>query len=575
MSTTTEILSVFLLSLLMNLYDYEGLSYMKNELHFGDNLEVMQDMPSQSYHLTYLDPPFKSGRNYNIFLDDSKAQKKAFEDTWHWDKKAIEIRDTISNYNGRYPELEPIMERLDNCLIGFDYVLKGNSYGDSMRAYLAFMGIRLAEIWRLLKPSGSVYLHCDSTASHYLKGIMDNIFGHQNFRNEIIWLRIRGAGKTTQHKAISYGRSTDHILFYAYPNSKFDINSDLVPLSEDYLKKFKYKDKKGRYARRNPYRPPGLGERPNLCYEYKGFYPPNPSGWTVALDTLKRLDAEGELEFANGKVYRKKRLKEGMPANNLWLDIPPALGNERLNYPTQKPVKLLERIIKASSDPGQIVFDPFCGCGTTIDAAHGLNRQWVGIDLTVLALEPMERRLRERHGLEPRTHYTIEGYPTTYEDAKLLAERNAHDFANWAVTRLGLRPTKDVGDGGLDGTGKMLLYENRMVAEKRQKKVPIIAEVKSGNPTIGQVREFRTVMRDQNATIGVFITLGRVTSSMRQEVEKEGFIELNAKRYPRLQFWQIDDIYFKTGQIPVELPYQIDTRPKAERHYGERYETLF
>lgn len=548
---------------------------MKNELHFGDNLEVMRDMPSQSYHLIYLDPPFKSGRDYNIFLDESKAQKKAFEDTWHWDEKAIKTRDNISNYDDRYPELEPIMERLDNCLIGFDYILKGNSYGDSMRAYLAFMGIRLAEIWRLLKPTGSIYLHCDPTASHYLKGIMDNIFGQQNFRNEIVWQRISGAGKTTQHEPISYGRSTDHILFYAYPNSKFDIHSDLVPFSEDYLKNFKYSDEKGRYARRSPYRPPGLGERPNLCYEYKGFYPPNPSGWTVALDTLKRLDVEGELEFANGKVYRKKRLKEGMPPNNLWVDIPPALGNERLGYPTQKPVKLLERIIKASSDPGQIVFDPFCGCGTTIDAAHGLNRQWVGIDLTVLALEPMERRLRERHGLEPRTHYTIEGYPTTYEDAKLLTERNAHDFANWAVTRLGLRPTKDVGDGGLDGTGKMLLYENRMVAKKQQKRVPIIAEVKSGNPTIGQVREFRTVMRDQNATIGVFITLGRVTPSMRQEVEKEGFIELNEKRYPRLQFWQIDDIYFKTGQIPIDLPYQIDTRPKAERHYEGQYQTLF
>ena len=548
---------------------------MKNALHFGDNLEVMQDMSSQSYHLIYLDPPFKSGRDYNIFLGESKAKKKAFEDTWHWDEKAIKTRDDISNYDGKYPELEPIMERLDEYLTGFDYILKGDSYGDSMRAYLAFMGIRLAEIWRLLKSTGSIYLHCDSTASHYLKTIMDNIFGQQNFRNEIVWERISGAGKTTQHEPISYGRSTDHILFYAYPDSKFAIHSDLVPFSEDYLKNFKYRDKKGRYARRNPYRPPGLGERPNLCYEYKGFYPPNPSGWTVALDTLKRLDAEGELEFANGKVYRKKRLKEGMPANNLWVDIPPALGNERLGYPTQKPVKLLERIIKASCDPGQIVFDPFCGCGTTIDAAHGLNRHWVGIDLTVLALEPMERRLRERHGLEPRIHYIIEGYPTTYEDAKLLAERNPHDFANWAVTRLGLQPTQDIGDGGLDGIGKMLLYENRMVAEGQEKKVPIIAEVKSGKPTIGQVREFRTVMRDQNATIGVFITLNSVTASMRQEIEKEGFIDLNNKRYPRLQFWQIDDIYFNTGHIPVELPYQIDTRPKAERHYGEQSETLF
>lgn len=235
----------------------------------------------------------------------------------------------------------------------------------------------------------------------------------------------------------------------------------------------------------------------------------------------------------------------------------------------------MKGLLKRPVNPGQIVFDPFCGCGTTIDAAHGLNRQWVGIDLTVFALEPMERRLRERHGLEPRTDYAIEGYPITLEDAELLAERNPHDFANWAVTRIGLEPTQDIGDGGLDGTGKMLLYENKMVAEHQQKKVPIIAEVKSGNPTIGQVREFRTVMRDQNATIGVFITLGRVRKSMYQEMEKEGFFELNNDRYPRLQFWKIDDIYFKTGHIPVKLPYQIDTRPKAERYYGVQYETLF
>ena len=498
---------------------------MKNQLHFGDNLEVMQDMPSEIYHLTYLDPPFNSGRNYNIFLGDSKAQKKAFDDTWYWDETAIKIRDDISNYDGRYSELEPIMERLDECLTGFDYILKGNSYGDSMRAYLAFMGIRLAEIWRLLNPTGSIYLHCDPTASHYLKGLMDAIFGAINFQNEIIWHYQAGTGPKTAFK-----RKHDTIFFYR-KSSKSTFNRQSKPVV-------------------NPNR-------------------------------YKHVDEEGRAYDVNGQG-RRYYLDEGQTCDDVWTYIQESQfqqlnsqAKERLGYPTQKPRALLERIIKASSDPGQIIFDPFCGCGTTIDAAHGLNRQWIGIDLTVLALEPMERRLRERHGLEPRTHYTIEGYPTTYEDAKLLAERNAHDFANWAVTRLGLRPTKDVGDGGLDGTGKMLLYENRMVAEKQQKKVPIIAEVKSGNPTIGQVREFRTVMRDQNATIGVFITLGRVTSSMRQEVEKEGFIELNAKRYPRLQFWQIDDIYFKTGQIPVELPYQIDTRPKAERHHGEQYQTLF
>ena len=499
---------------------------MKNELHFGDNLEVMQDMPSEIYHLTYLDPPFNSGRNYNIFLGDGKAQKKAFDDTWHWDEKSIKIRDDISNYDGRYPELEPIIERLDECLTGFDYILKGNSYGDSMRAYLAFMGIRLAEIWRLLKPTGSIYLHCDPKASHYLKGLMDVIFGAINFQNEIIWHYQAGTGPKTAFK-----RKHDTIFFYRKSSKSSTFNRQAKPVVNP-----------GRY---------------------------------------KHIDEEGRAYDVNGQG-RRYYLDEGQTCDDVWTYIQEkqfqqinSRAKERLGYPTQKPRALLERIIKASSDPGEIVFDPFCGGGTTIDTAHGLNRHWVGIDLTIFALEPMERRLRERHGLEPRTHYTIEGYPITIQDAKLLAKRNPHDFANWAVTRLGLQPTQDIGDGGLDGTGKMLLYENRMVTEGEQKKVPIIAEVKSGNPTIGQVREFRTVMRDQNATIGVFITLNSVTASMRQEVEKEGFIELNEKRYPRLQFWQIDDIYFNTGHIPVELPYQIDTRPKAERHYGEQSETLF
>ena len=319
---------------------------MTNALHFGDNLEVMREMPSQRYHLTYLDPPFNSGRDYNIFLGESKAEKKVFDDTWHWDEKAIKTRDAIANYDDRYPELEPIMERLDNCLTGFDYILKGNRYGDSMRAYLAFMGIRLAEIWRLLKPTGSIYLHCDPTASHYLKCVMDTIFGQKNYRNEIVWhYQTGGISKRW------FGRKHDVILFYSKTESYF---IDLARVKES----------------RTP-------------------------------EVVRRIKSGTQ------NATRAKDL-ERFPFDVWNIQALNAMSSERLGYPTQKPVKLLERIIKASSDPGQIVFDPFCGCGTTIDAAHGLNRQWVGIDLTVLALESMERRLRERHGLEPRTDYTID-----------------------------------------------------------------------------------------------------------------------------------------------------------------------
>ena len=378
-----------------------------------------------------------------------------------------------------------------------------------MRAYLVFMAPRLAEVWRLLKPNGSVYLHCDPHASHYLKVMLDAVFGAANFRNEIIWCYAGGG----------------------IPRKDFPRKHDVIL----------------RYAR---------GKDVTFNTEYRPYGEHNVTG--------KRFTDRGGTRALH---YRE----EGTPINDWWTDIKPLinLSKERLGYPTQKPLALLERIIKASSNPGDIVFDAFCGCGTTVDAAHGLGRRWVGIELTVLALGPMERRLRERHGLRPNADSCIEGYPTTHQDAILLAEQNPHDFANWAVTRLGLAPTPNSNDGGFDGTGKITLWENRHLAEAAQTNLPVIAEVKSGrslNPN--QVRAFRTAMRDNGAAIGIFITLHEVTRGMRNVAEEEGFIEHNGKHYPRLQFWQITDTYFEKGLIPVNLPWQVDERPKAERHYG-------
>ena len=484
---------------------------MKNTLHFGDNLNVMREIPSQSYHLCYLDPPFNSGRNYNIFLANSKAQKKAFGDIWHWDDTAIATRDAITHYDGRHPELTDVMENVSECLRGFDTLLKSSGrHGASMRAYLTFMAPRLAEIYRLLKPTGSVYLHCDPHASHYLKCLMDVIFGANNFRNEIVW-GYRTGGVSRKH----WPRKHDLLLFYA----------------------------KSRNYQHNP-------QQERVYYD-KPFF-------------TEEMDEEG-------------RYYADVFVRDVWEDIKPLINvsKERLGYPTQKPLALLERIIKASSNPGDIVFDPFCGCGTTIDAAHGLNRQWSGIDLTVLALEPMERRLQQRHGLLANRDYRIEGYPTTHQDAVLLAEQNPNDFANWAVTRLGLSPTPNSNDGGFDGTGKMLLWENRHVAQTEQQKLPVIAEVKSGRSlTPNQVRAFRTAMQDQAAAIGIFVTLHPVTRGMRNLAEAEGVFEHNSKRYPRLQFWQITDTYFTDGTIPVSLPWQIDERLKATPHHDNQ-STLF
>ncbi len=391
----------------------------------------------------------------------------------------------------------------------------GSKVEESMRAYLAFMAPRLAEIWRLLTPMGSVFLHCDPHASHYLKCMMDAIFGTANFRNEIVWFYDDAPGRATRW----FPRKHDVILWYTKSPKEWTFNSEEVRVPILAASKERYKSAR----------------------------------------------VIGGKSYVGGKSAKVGKIPE-----DVWkLPIIKRNSKESLGYPTQKPLKLLERIIKAASNPGDIVFDPFCGCGTALDAAHGLKRRWVGIDLTVLALEPMERRLRERHGLVPKMDYRIEGYPTTHQDALLLAERNPNDFANWAVTRLGLAPTPNSKDGGFDGTGKITLWENRHLAETAQTKLPVIAEVKSGRSlTPNQVRAFRTAMRDNDAAIGIFITLHEVTRGMRNLAEEEGFIEHNGKRYPRLQFWQVTDNYFEEGTVPVNLPWQIDERPKAARHYS-------
>ncbi len=387
-------------------------------IFIGDNLPILRGINSECIDLIYLDPPFNSNANYAAPIG-SKAAGAEFKDTWSLSDLDVAWLDLIET---KYPAVNRVIQA---------------AMTNSDKLYLIYMATRLLEMHRILKSDGSIYLHCDPTMSHYLKLLMDAIFGKNRFKNEIVWQRIQGAGKTAQHKSVSYGTVTDQILFYAYPNSNFDINSDLMPFSEAYIKSFKYEDEKGKYQRRNPFRPPGLGARPNLCYEYKGFYPPNPSGWTVKLSRLQELDEEGELDFANGKVYRKHRLKKGMSPNNLWTDIQPALGKEKTGYPTQKPLALLNRIIKASSNKGDVVLDPFCGCATTCVAADRLHRNWVGIDISPKAVELVVERIRTDQGLfqkivnrEDIPHRTdlgdISPYNTPANKTKLYGEQSGY-----------------------------------------------------------------------------------------------------------------------------------------------------
>lgn len=515
--------------------------FCMNKLYFGDNLEIMREMEPAHVDLICTDPPFNSGRDYNAFFQESKAQEKAFTDIWHWDTDAIEARQDI----WERADTDDTYKALDMCLKGYDFVLQNAVKGNkgSMRAYLAFMGPRLAEMHRLLRDTGSIYLHCDQAASHYLKGVMDAIWDQKNlknnvfFQNDIIWgYRTGGVSKKR------WAKKHQNLLFYA-KSKDYKHN----PLSERiyYDKPFftTEKDEEGNY--------------------YADVYVRDI--WEDILPLIKTSDLEKD-------VFLK----------DVWQDIKPVLNvsSECLHYNTQKPRTLYERLIQASSDQGMLVMDPFCGCGTTIDAAHTLKRNWIGIDLTIIALDPISKRMRDRHTnsankpLEPHEDYEIIGYPTNMQEVEKLVrdENKRNDFANWAVTRLGMIPTEDRDDGGKDGIGQVMLWDPK-TEYKTDKR--IISEVKTGNLTLEQVRAFCHTMNEQNAVAGIFITLEPATKGMYQIAANMGNFELeNNRYYPRLQFWRITDEYFDNPSFlrdNIRLPYNwIIPRKKSERHFDNQ-----
>lgn len=483
----------------------------------------MKEMEEGQVDLICTDPPFNSGRNYNIFIEESLAQKKAFTDIWTWDEAAQDTRSEIEESSLRCD----VYKALNECLTGFDIMFSKSVSGKrgAMRAYLAFMGIRLVEMHRLLATKGSIYLHCDPTASHYLKCMMDAIFGEENFRNEIVW-GYKGPSNTKRW----FPRKHDIILFYGKSASSY-FNPDGVRV------------------------------------EYTRLTGTGKNSLARGNRTSEEVTALEDAYFQRGKLIE-----------DYWIDIPGAghmSKEERLDFPTQKPRRLYERMINASSKNDDLVMDPFCGCGTTIDAAQSRERRWIGIDITILSLDPISYRLEDRYGLQPSIDYEIEGYPTNMQEVHefLLSEdkRKYHDFSNWAVTRLGLKPTKDVGDGGLDGIGHFTVWTPEGF-EKTEAR--ILAEVKTGKPNVTQVKAFRTTMKDNKAKVGIFITLKPISDSMRQQAEEMGNFEHNNRSYPRLQYWQIDDDYFKNPNIinkKIRLPNEWMIRPtkKTERHFPD------
>jgi site-specific DNA-methyltransferase (adenine-specific) len=444
-------------------------------------------------------------------------------------------------------------------------------------AYLTMMTARLHQLHRVLKPTGSIYLHCDPTASHYLKVVMDTIFGFENFQNEIIWKRSYGHGDSRR----SMGRSHDIILYYTKSDG-FTLNRFFHEHNPEYIKTFfKHQDKRGVYKLENLTSP---NPRPNLTYPYKG-YPPPEKGWRVNLERMKQLDAEGRLHFPakkDGRIMKKVYLHEleGQPMTDLWTDISPLSAHdaERLGYPTQKPLALLERIIQASSNEGDIVLDPFCGCGTAIVAAEKLKRKWVGIDITHLSISLMKYRLKDTFNLVEKKDYAVIGEPETIGGARQLAQDDRYQFQWWALSLVQAKPLGGEGgkegkkgaDKGIDGVINFI--------DENNKTQRVIVQVKSGHVGRPQIGELRGTVEREGAAIGVFITLEEPSEPMRTEAVSSGWYHSNLwdKDYPRIQILTVEELLKgKAIDMPKSVPSQTFKQAEKVKKQDASQEELF
>ncbi len=353
----------------------------------NDNLHILRGLDTQSVDLIYLDPPFNSNRNYSAPIG-SEAAGAAFKDTWT-------LSDVDNAWHGEIADREPALYQAIHTA--------ELTHGRGMKSYLIMMGVRLLEMKRVLKETGSIYLHCDPTASHYLKVIMDSIFGKNNYRSEITWKRATSTQKGSQHRSLQWGNNADMLLYYA-ASSDTSLRPERELTEAEIHKKFKHVDENGeRYYNDSSHiwSTPNMGERPNLCYEWRGFVNPHPSGWRLSKERLEEEYQKGNFVIRpDGKLERRKYLKDykGASYGNIWDDVLPPAGDERTGYPTQKPIALLDRIIKASTNKDETVLDPFCGCATTCVAAERLQRQWIGIDIFPKAVELVKYRLEKEVG---------------------------------------------------------------------------------------------------------------------------------------------------------------------------------
>jgi site-specific DNA-methyltransferase (adenine-specific) len=546
-----------------------------NRLYYGDNLTVLRNcIDDESVDLIYLDPPFNSQATYKVLFrstagEKSRAQIEAFEDTWHWGDEAELAFDGVMH--GPSTDAAEMLRAMRAFLRETD-----------MMAYLAMMAVRLLELHRVLKPTGSIYLHCDPSASHYLKTLMDGVFSPRNFLNEVIWKRTSG-----HNSAKRWGPAHDVILFYA-KSGEHCWNRVAQAYDKDYIERFyRFNENDRRYRLGDL---TGAGTRTgDSGMPWRGVDPTRvgrhwavPNKVLVSLGTtgMDNLSTQAKLDLldSHGLIYwppkgdmpQFKRYYEetkGVAIQDVVSDIGPLSAQERMGYPTEKPPALLDRIIQASSNEGDVVLDPFCGCGTTIHAAQKLKREWIGIDITHLAISLIEKRLKDAF---PGIQYEIHGTPKDVDGARDLAARNKYQFQWWAVSLVNAVPfagKKKGADSGIDG----LIYfkPDGKTTEKA------IVSVKGGeNVNVAMVRDLAHVADRENARIGVFITLADSPGPMRTEAVKTGFYETLYGKYSKIQILTIRELFEgKQPNIPLVDPSAFKKAPKEAR--GDQHALRF
>lgn len=565
----------------------------KNLLYYGDNLDVMRrHIKDETVDLVYLDPPFNSNTNYNVLFaekDGSKAasQIQAFSDTWTWNQESESVFAEIVTAGGRVADcLQAFRTFLGEC---------------DMLAYLVMMAPRLIELQRVMKSTASIYLHCDPTASHYLKMLMDAVFGPENFRNEIVWKRTTSKSLMTRklpsnHDVIlSYQASSDACWNADAMFSEYDLNN----LDEKTTSKYSHKDKDGRLYRLDNLCNPNRN-RPNLTYEFLGIT----KVWRWTKERMQKAHEDGfVIQPSPGAVPCFKRYldeQRGRPLDDVWNDISPlnSQAAERLGYPTQKPVALLERIIRSSCPEGGVVLDPFCGCGTTIAAAQALGRAWIGIDITHLAITLIKQRLKDSFGIEQvvrttpsgkgepskvgeaaaeyggvtKRPFCVLGEPTSEPDAAALAASDPYQFQWWALGLVGARPVeqKKGADKGIDGR---IVFQG----DKPGSFESVILSVKAGKTGSAHVRDLKGVLEREKAAIGVLISMQEPPGPMKTEAVTAGFYEsaLWGKKYPRVQLFTVAELLAgkKIEMPPIrQVQATFKKAPKVKTKQGEQSE---